>query len=195
MSKAAKIIFFCWFGALIAAAQDTSTIVGVVTDPSGAAIPGAQVRVSNVQKGFVRDLTTDSAGAYTAAKVPIGNYTVTVQAQGFERVSNAGIELTVGQTLRVDVQMPIGSGTQEVTVAGTVAGVETETGTISDVITRVPSHAVESEWAQLYQPGDIDSGGCAGKLQSVQRRGAGVFRDLVQWGARAIQQLGDRWHQ
>jgi hypothetical protein len=135
MSRAAKILVLCFFSALIAAAQDTSTIVGVVTDPSGAAIPGAHIRVSNVQIGFVRDLTTDSAGAYTAAKIPIGSYTVTVQAQGFERVSNSGIELTVGQTLRVDVPMRIGSGTQEVTVAATVAGVETETGTISDVIT------------------------------------------------------------
>jgi hypothetical protein len=60
---------------------------------------------------------------------------VVAQAQGFEKMSNSGIELTVGQTLRVDIQMRLGSGSQEVTVAATVAGVETETGTISDVIT------------------------------------------------------------
>ncbi|PYT26887.1 MAG: hypothetical protein DMG57_20050 [Acidobacteria bacterium] len=123
------------FLVLGAMAQDTATIVGVATDPSGAAIPGAEITVSNAQKGFVRDLTTDSAGAYTAAKIPIGSYTVTAQAKGFDKIVSSGIVLTVGQTLRVDLQMRIGSGSQEVTVAATVAGVETETGTISDVIT------------------------------------------------------------
>ena len=135
MSRIGKALVFLCFCVMVASAQDTSTIVGVVTDPSGAAIPGAHVKVSNVQKGIVRDLITDSAGAYTAAQIPIGSYSVTAQAQGFERVSNSGVALTVGQTLRVDIQMPIGSGTQEITVAATVAGVETETGTISDVIT------------------------------------------------------------
>jgi hypothetical protein len=135
MFRGVKTLVLCGLCTMAAVAQDTSTIVGVVTDPSGAAIPGAQVRVANVQKGFARDLTTDSAGAYTAAKIPIGSYSVTTQAQGFEKMSNSGIELTVGETLRVDVQMRLGSGTQEVTVAATVAGVETETGTISDVIT------------------------------------------------------------
>jgi len=135
MFRSANVLASCLVCVLPALAQDTATIVGVVTDPSGAAIPGAQLRVSNTQKGFVRDLATDSAGAYTVAKIPIGSYTVTAQAQGFEKMSNSGIELTVGQTLRVDIQMRIGAGSQEVTVAANVAGVETETGTISDVIT------------------------------------------------------------
>lgn len=135
MFRATKLFVFCWFCVLPALSQDTATIVGVVTDPSGASVAGVQIRVANVQKGFVRDITTDSAGAYTAAKIPIGSYTVTAQAQGFEKMSSSGIELTVGQTLRVDLQMRLGTGAQQVTIAATVAGVETETGTISDVIT------------------------------------------------------------
>jgi len=120
----------CSFWVLGVMAQDTATIVGLATDPSGAAIPGAEVSVSNAQKGFVRELTTDSAGAYTAASIPIGSYTVTGQAQGFEKIVSSNLVLTVGQTLRVDLQMRIGSGSQEVTVAANVAGVETETGPI-----------------------------------------------------------------
>ncbi len=135
LRRTVEFLVICSFWVLGALAQDTATIVGVATDPSGAAIPGAQISVSNAQKGFVRELTTDSAGAYTAAKIPIGSYTVTAQAKGFDKIVSSGIVLTVGQTLRVDLQMRIGSGTQEVTVAATVAGVETETGTISDVIT------------------------------------------------------------
>ena len=135
LHRSVEFMVVCSFWVLGVMAQDTATIVGLATDPSGAAIPGAEVSVSNAQKGFVRELTTDSAGAYTAAKIPIGNYTVTAQARGFDKIVSSGIVLTVGQTLRVDLQMRIGSGSQEVTVAATVAGVETETGTISDVIT------------------------------------------------------------
>jgi hypothetical protein len=120
---------------LSAAAQDAATIVGIVSDPSGAAVPGAKVTVSNADKGFTRALITDTTGAYTSAKIPIGTYTVTAEAPGFEKMSNSNILLTVGQTLRVDFQMRIGAGAQAVTVSGNVAQVETETGTISDVVT------------------------------------------------------------
>src|SRR5256885_11304135 len=67
-------------------AQDTATIVGSVADSTGAVIPGAKVRVSNPEKGFTRDLVTNSAGEYTAAKIPIGNYVISVEAAGFQRL-------------------------------------------------------------------------------------------------------------
>lgn len=115
--------------------QGAATIVGFVADPSGAAVVGAKVAVSDVAKGFIRVMSSDSAGAYTAAKIPIGRYTVTVEAPGFQKVVNTGIELTVGQTLRVDVQMQLGSAAAEINVSGNVTKVETESGTISDVVT------------------------------------------------------------
>jgi hypothetical protein len=78
---------------------------------------------------------TDTAGAYVAAKVPIGSYTITAEAKGFQRTAVEGVVLTVGQTQRVDIQMRVGSTSQEVTVTGNVAKVETENATISDVVT------------------------------------------------------------
>ncbi len=121
--------------AFAADAQEAATIVGVVTDPSGSTIPGAQITVANPQKGFTRALTTDSVGAYTAAKVPIGEYTVAAEAPGFEKTTDSGITLTVGQTQRVDIQLKIGSSSQEVNVSGAVTRVETETSSMSSVIT------------------------------------------------------------
>jgi carboxypeptidase family protein len=116
-------------------AQDTATIVGAVTDATGAVIPGAKVTVTNPLKGYTRQLIASSAGEYTAYKVPIGDYVVTAEAPGFQKLVRSGITLSVGQTLRVDLQMTLGQVTQEVTVTGNVARVETETAAISDVVT------------------------------------------------------------
>ncbi|HXX24680.1 MAG TPA: TonB-dependent receptor [Terriglobia bacterium] len=116
-------------------AQDTANIVGTVMDASGGVIPNAKVVVSNPDKGFTRDLTSNSAGEYTVARIPIGNYVVTAQAKGFQKLVRSGITLEVGQTLRVDLQLTVGAMTQEVTVSGNVARVETENATISDVVT------------------------------------------------------------
>lgn len=115
-------------------AQDTATILGTITDSSGAVVPGAKVVVSNPDKGFKRELLSDSAGAYIAPGVPIGTYSVSAEAKGFERTAAEGVTLTVGQTQRVDLMMKVGSATQTITVSTGVAKVETDTGTISDVV-------------------------------------------------------------
>jgi hypothetical protein len=122
-------------GSVSARAQSLATIVGTVTDPSGAVVPSARVTVSNPLKGFVRHLETDSAGAYTAVGVPIGTYIITAEASGFAEAVRKNIAVSVGETLRVDFRLALGSGTQRVTIVGTVAHVQTETGTISSLIT------------------------------------------------------------
>jgi len=126
----------CILGALGTGwAQDAATIVGTVMDSTGAVVPNAKVIVTNPDKGFTRDLVSDSAGAYTAAKIPIGNYVVTAEASGFQKLVRSGISLDAGQTLRVDLSLTVGQMTQEISVSGNVAKVETETGAMSDVVT------------------------------------------------------------
>lgn len=98
------LFFFC----LLLAAQDTATIMDAVADPSGAMIPGVKVTVSNPDKGFTRELESNSAGEYMAAKVPIGNYVITAGAPGFLKLARSGFTLTVGQTLRLDLQLTFG---------------------------------------------------------------------------------------
>src|SRR5215469_5753679 len=119
--------------AAVSLGQDTANITGTVTDTSGAVIPAAKIRVSNSEKGFTRELVSDSAGVYTAAKIPIGTYDVTAEAAGFEKLIQTHITLQVGQTQRVDMTLKVGQATQEVTVSGNVPRVETETATLSDV--------------------------------------------------------------
>jgi len=116
-------------------AQDLANIVGTLTDTSGAVIPDSQVIVSNPERGFTRRVTSDAAGQYTAARVPMGNYTITVEKAGFQKLVRSGITLDVGQTLRVDLQLQVGSAAQEIVVNANAAAVETETGAISHVVT------------------------------------------------------------
>ncbi|HUY12916.1 MAG TPA: carboxypeptidase-like regulatory domain-containing protein [Terriglobia bacterium] len=119
----------------LALAQDTATIIGTVTDPSGAVIPNAKVTVSNPAKGYVRHLVADSAGLYQASALPIGDFVVTAEAPGFRKLVRSGIHLQVGQLQRVDLKLQVGQATQEITITGNVPHVQTETASISGVVT------------------------------------------------------------
>ena len=116
------------------AQSEAATVIGTVTDPSGAVIPNVKVEVANPDKGFKRSLVSDSAGSYVIDQVPIGSCVITAEAAGFQKLVRSGITLQVSQLLRVNLQMQVGATTQEVTIVGNVPRVETETGTISHVI-------------------------------------------------------------
>jgi Carboxypeptidase regulatory-like domain len=108
-------------------AQDTAQITGTVTDPSGAAIPNAEVKATNDVQGITRTAPTNGAGSYLFAALPVGTYNVTVTAQGFKKYVARGLILQVGQKARVDVAMEVGATTTEVTVEGSaIAQVETQ---------------------------------------------------------------------
>jgi hypothetical protein len=135
--KLRSIILGCFFFLVTAAAsaQELATIVGTVTDATGASVPAANIKVSNPTKGFTRTYVSNSAGEYTAARIPLGDYTVTAEVTGFQTLTRSGITLDAGQTLRVDMQLKVGTTREEVTVVGNLPRVETETGAISNVIT------------------------------------------------------------
>ena len=117
-------------------AQDTASITGSVTDPSGAAIPGAQVTVTSLEQGINRAATSNSTGDYLFAALPIGSYNLTVAAPGFKKFQATGIILRVAQKARVDVAMQVGGINTEVTVEGTnVAQVETQSSDLSGTVT------------------------------------------------------------
>jgi len=131
---ALALVFALWLGSAPVWAQDTASIVGTVLDASGAVVPNAKVTIQNPQKGFVRELTTNAVGAFAVAPVPLGEYTVAVEAPGFQKSTQTGITLTAGQIQRVDVMVKVGTATQEVSVVGNVPHVQTETGAVSSLI-------------------------------------------------------------
>ena len=133
-----KDAFALMFAVLLASAtvwaQDTASIVGTVTDPTGAVVPNVKVTVSNPDKGFVRELTTNEVGAFAVAPVPLGDFILSAEASGFKKSTRTGITLTAGQIQRVDFTLEVGTATQEVSIVGNVPHVQTETGAISSLI-------------------------------------------------------------
>ena len=118
-------------------AQDTfGTIAGVVQDPTGAAIPGAKIVITNTDKGIVvREVESDADGRYKVPKLPIGFYSVSVEAKGFKKTTISNIKLNVAEIYRSDVTLQIGSVVETVTVEAAALQVETETAIAGNLIT------------------------------------------------------------
>jgi hypothetical protein len=91
-------------------------VTGTVTDPSGAAIPGATVTLLNVSTNASQKTTTNSEGSYRFAFVPPGTYGITVNASGFQTQTRSGFAVTAGQPTTVSVQLPLAGASQTVTV-------------------------------------------------------------------------------
>lgn len=107
-------------------AQDaTGRVVGRVTDPSGAVIPNAAITATNAATNISRTATTDATGEYQVLQLPIGVYRVKVEASGFAAAETGSKELRIDQSLRVDVQMSLGSANESVRVDAAGAPVET----------------------------------------------------------------------
>jgi len=110
------------------------SIVGIVTDQTGAAVAGATVTVLDVARGVTRTLMTDSGGQYLATNLIPGQYTVTALAAGFEQFRRENITLLVGQEVRVDVHLSLGAQTQTVTVSEAAPQIVTTNATLGGVI-------------------------------------------------------------
>src|SRR5579872_1391512 len=83
----------------------TASLEGLVRDPSGAAIAGAQVQVTNTATNVLTRVTTDTSGRFLALSLPPGPYAVTVEAPGFKKMERSGIVLDVNQAARLDFNM------------------------------------------------------------------------------------------
>lgn len=119
---------------MAAFAQSTGNIQGNVTDASGAAVPNAKVIVHNVDTGVDRLTQTDSDGNYQAASLPAGNYTVTIEAPGMQKMVRSNVQLDVARSVPVNASLKIGSASETVTVVETTPVIETTTQTVSQVI-------------------------------------------------------------
>jgi hypothetical protein len=114
--------------------QTQATLTGLVSDPSGAALPGAEVTITNVDTAIARTIPTNAAGRYTVTNLNPGNYSVTVKATGFSEKVEKGIVLAVGQQGALDVGLTPGGASDVVTVSAAAAVTDTETSSQGTVI-------------------------------------------------------------
>ncbi len=118
------------------AADITGSIVGTVTDPSGAQVSGATVSITNVDRNRTeRTLTTDLHGNFAAELLPIGRYSISIEAKGFKKASLTGIVLNVNDKLTFPVTLAVGSVNEVVTVQESPLDVQLQSAEQSTTIT------------------------------------------------------------
>lgn len=118
----------------ISAQTTNATIVGSITDMTGAVLPGVTVTATNTETQAVRTVTTDSEGSYTITNLPIGIYQVTAEMANFKRSVLDAVQLVVNQTARLDVQLQPGNVSEVVNVETSTPLIESETSTVAQVI-------------------------------------------------------------
>lgn len=112
----------------------TGSIVGLVTDTTGSAVPNASVTVTRVDTGITTKTTTNVSGNYVVTPLQSGPYSVTVEAQGFKKSVSGGITLNVQDRLAVNVVLEVGQITETVEVQGTAPPLQTDTSYLGQVV-------------------------------------------------------------
>ncbi|MGC2163477.1 MAG: carboxypeptidase-like regulatory domain-containing protein [Silvibacterium sp.] len=115
-------------------AVTTATLSGSITDPTGAVIPQATVKLTSTQIGISRTVTSDAAGRYTFTQLPPANYTLSIQANGFKAYQQTGITLDAAQSATQDVALTVGAATQQVTVNAEASQLNTDNANVASSI-------------------------------------------------------------
>jgi hypothetical protein len=110
------------------------TILGTVTDASGAVIHGAKVTAAQTATGLTRSEVTSDAGEYAITQLPVGNYIISVEQAGFRKTDRTGIELRVDDRLRIDVTLAVGQLSDTLAVEATAPVINTDSSTVGNVV-------------------------------------------------------------
>jgi len=114
----------------------TSTVSGLVTDPTGAVIPNVQARLVDEQKGFSFTAVSDPTGRYLFRSVPPGNYKLAVQITGFQPQEQTGIKVDINQNVTVNFSLQVGSTSQTVEITGAAPVLSTQDAVTGQVVDR-----------------------------------------------------------
>ncbi len=134
MKKNALIVFSALlFVPLFSHAQGLGSIVGTVTDPSGAAVASARITAKQVGTGFSREAVSDSQGYYVISSLQPSQHSLSVEASGFSTTKD-DVTVLADQTLTVNFNVKLGMNMEAVTVTGSEIQVDTATSTLRQVI-------------------------------------------------------------
>jgi len=153
---------------------DTGSIVGQVTDASGAVIPGASVTATQEGSGLSVTTVTSGDGRFTIPNLRIGSYTLTAELQGFQRSSKRGLRLNIQRTLEVNLQLAVGAVTEEVVVEGGAELLQTQTADMGYAVderqlTDLPLLGRRYSELALLQTGVVEAS------QGISSRGEDTF--------------------
>ncbi len=173
------------------AADPTGAIVGRVTDPSGAAVVNARITATAPATSLTRDTTSAGDGGYIFPLMPVGAYTLTVEADGFRRSEQRGIEVRANVSVTVPVNLQLGAVSESVTVEANAELVDTRSGTLRQTVDQrkivdLPLQGRNPATLVLLAAGTVDLG-------AANARGRGdAFQTSSYPGAQAIASNGAR---
>ncbi len=118
------------FNVPLSAQGFTASVLGTITDSTGATVPGAIITATNKGTSIKTTVTADANGSFTLPQLQPGDYQITVEAQGFKRAVQEGLALQVDQRQLLDFKMELGQVSDAVTVAADAVGIQAETATV-----------------------------------------------------------------
>lgn len=134
-SHALSMAAAAWLITAAAQAQETrGTLLGRVTDPAGAVIPGAEVRATNTATGLTVAVRTNDAGNYVIPYLLPGTYTLQAEVTGFKKYVREGIEIRINDTVEVNLELSVGSITESVEVKAETPLLSTAEASLGQVI-------------------------------------------------------------
>src|SRR5260370_11528094 len=167
------VLALSWLAGLSYGQAVTGSLLGTITDSSGAAVPNAKVTITDANTGISRNTTTNESGNFNFSDVPPGTYTVAAEVTGFKRASRAGVDVIVNTSIRVDLALQPGNISETINVTAEApmlptdradTGRKIETKTIADpplggrpkiqnLTTLVPGAALpESQHSAFFNP-------------------------------------------
>ena len=136
LKRICKVFLIGLIAAAISPAQTISGFIsGTVTDPSGAVVPGAQIKLANEANGLQRDGVTSESGGYSFVSVQPGTYSLSVEHTGFKTYRRRGIALSANERLPQDIQLEVGAAADAVNVEARAAAVQTNSAERADTVT------------------------------------------------------------
>ena len=167
---------WCLLAVAAFAQEFRATLAGEVTDPSGAAVAGAKVAATSVERNVLYESTTNAAGRYHIQFLLPGAYTVSVQKPGFRKFVREGVSLLAADILAIDVKLDLGPVADTVTVSGEVTLLQTESATRQAVIENRILENVPSGGRNLY---------------ALQYDEPGVVKASTYWGSMELYAFGN----
>src|SRR5580658_5615697 len=175
-SSALSILLLLVFSAYAWPQTETATVLGTVTDPSGAVVPGAQVTILNQSTGLKRDCFADSTGQYHIAGLTTGDYSVRVQKNKFQTQVREGVALVSASESVINFSLIVGDVRQQLTVNAHASSIDSTTSTVSELVaepslTKLPLNNQDLFSAVVLEPGVVPDPSSAPSLLSICEAG------------------------
>jgi outer membrane receptor protein involved in Fe transport len=153
------------------------SVVGFISDPTGASIPGATVTLTNVGTNEIRTLQTGPSGTYSFANVPAGQYRIDIDQSGFKRFSAQNITVAVDVTVRIDATLQVGSSSETIEVSAGAVTLQTDSSSLGSVVSeqtveRMPVSGRNVNNLLTLVPGVTAGGSTYGTTSGNQAGGA-----------------------